>query len=326
MSAAAPEITIDRHAWGAANMGEEVRVGLTREPLKELPAKLFYDARGSDLFDRITAQPEYYPARAERSILNRCSPEIVELSGAEELVELGSGVASKTRALLYAMAGAGVLDRYVPFDIDPSVVEACATELIEVLPGMRVHGVVGDFGRDLERLPESDHRLIAFLGGTVGNLYPDERAAFLARVREQMTASDHLLVGMDLVKDRAVLEAAYNDAAGVTAAFNLNVLRTVNEGLGADFDLSAYQHVAFFDTEAARIEMRLRSLRDQHVSVPGAGVEVDLAEDEEIRTEISSKFTPERIEWELGAAGLELARLFCDDEGLFSLALAAPAA
>lgn len=326
MSAAAPEITIDRHAGGAADMAEEVREGLTREPLKELPPKLFYDARGSELFDQITAQPEYYPARAERSILNRCSPEIVELSRAEELVELGSGVASKTRALLYAMAGVGTLDRYVPFDIDLSVVEACATELTEVLPGMRVHGVVGDFGRDLERLPVGDHRLIAFLGGTVGNLYPDERAAFLARVRGQMGPSDHLLVGMDLVKDRAVLEAAYKDAAGVTAAFNLNVLNAVNEGLGADFDPDAFEHVAFFDPEAARVEMRLRSSCDQHVSVPGAALEIDLAEGEEIRTEISSKFTPERIESELEAAGLELTRLFCDDEGLFSLALAAPAA
>jgi len=326
VSAAAPEITIDRHARGAADMGEEVREGLTREPLKELPPKLFYDARGSELFDQITAQPEYYPARAERSILNRCSPEIVELSGADELVELGSGVASKTRALLYAMAGAGALDRYVPFDIDLSVVKACATELAEVLPGLRVHGVVGDFGRDLERLPLGDHRLIAFLGGTVGNLHPDERAAFLARVRGQMGPSDHLLVGMDLVKDRAVLEAAYNDAAGVTAAFNLNVLNAVNEGLGADFDPDAFEHVAFFDPEAARIEMRLRSSCDQHVSVPKADLEIDLAEGEEIRTEISSKFTPERIESELEAAGLELTRLFCDDEGLFSLALSAPAA
>ncbi len=325
MSTDAPEITIERHARGASDMGEEVREGLTRRPLKELPPKLFYDARGSELFDQITAQPEYYPARAERSILNRCSPEIVELSGADELVELGSGVASKTRALLYAMAGAGALDRYVPFDIDLSVVEACATELIEVLPGMRVHGVVGDFARDLERLPAGERRLIAFLGGTVGNLHPEERAEFLARMRDQMAPSDHLLVGMDLVKDRALLEAAYNDAAGVTAAFNLNVLNAVNEGLGANFDLDAFEHKAFFDPEQERIEMRLRSSCDQHVSVPGAGVEIDLAEGEEIRTEISSKFTPERIESELEAAGLELTRLFCDDEGLFSLALAAPA-
>ncbi len=261
-------ITIDRHGV-AADLAETVRSGLTRDP-KELPPKLFYDARGSELFDQITAQPEYYPARAERSILNRYSPSIVEQSGAEQLVELGSGVASKTRALLYAMAGAGTLDRYVPFDIDDSVVEACAEELHRILPGMDVHGVVGDFGRDLEHLPGGEHRLIAFLGGTVGNLYPSERTAFLARVREQMGPSDHLLLGMDLVKDQAVLEAAYNDAAGVTAEFNLNLLRALNEQLGANFDVEAFEHVAFFDPEQSWIEMRLRSLREQRVERGGA--------------------------------------------------------
>jgi L-histidine N-alpha-methyltransferase len=313
-------ITIDRHGV-EADLAETVRVGLTSEP-KELPPKLFYDARGSELFDRITAQPEYYPARAERAILNRYSPEIVEESGAEELVELGSGVASKTRALLYAMAGAGTLDRYVPFDIDDSVVEACAEELHRILPGMDVHGVVGDFGRDLEHLPRGEHRLIAFLGGTVGNLYPDERTAFLARVREQMGPSDRLLLGMDFVKDTAVLEAAYNDAAGVTAEFNLNLLHAINEQLGADFDVEAFEHVAFFDPEQSWVEMRLRSLRAQHVSV--AGIEAAFAAGEEMRTEISCKFRRPEIEAALGAADLTLRKLFTDDDGLFSLALAAP--
>lgn len=317
-------ITIERHSVGETDIAHEVREGLTRSPLKELAPKLFYDPRGSELFDQITAQPEYYPARAERSILNRYSPEIVEMTGAEELVELGSGVASKTRALLYAMAGADSLDRYVPFDIDGSVVEACADELARILPGMDVHGVVGDFARDLEHLPTGERRLIAFLGGTIGNLYPDERAHFLTRVREQMGPSDRLLVGMDLVKDTSVLEAAYNDAAGVTAAFNLNVLAAINDALEADFDPDAFEHVAFFDAEAARIEMRLRSLRDQRVAIPGAELEVDFGEGEEIRTEISSKFTRERIASELGAAGLRLDQLFVDDEGLFSLALAGP--
>ncbi len=315
-------ITIDRHTVGGADMAQTVREGLTRTPLKELPPKLFYDARGSELFDQITEQPEYYPARAERSILNRYSPAIVEESGAVELVELGSGVASKTRALLYAMAGAGTLDRYVPFDIDHSVVEACAEELHRILPGMDVHGVVGDFGRDLEQIPAGQHRLIAFLGGTVGNLYPSERTAFLARVREQLGPSDRLLLGMDLVKDRAVLEAAYNDAAGVTAEFNLNVLRALNEELGADFDLDGFEHVAFFDPDQSWIEMRLRSLREQDVRV--AGIDVHFAAGEEMRTEISCKFRPPEIEAALEAAGLTLRELFTDDEGLFSLALAAP--
>ncbi|HLM27396.1 MAG TPA: L-histidine N(alpha)-methyltransferase [Thermoleophilaceae bacterium] len=315
-------ITIERHGV-EADLAETVRAGLTRKR-KELPPKLFYDARGSELFDRITAQPEYYPARAERSILNRYAPVIVEESGAEELVELGSGVASKTRALLYAMAGAGRLDRYVPFDIDDSVVEACAEELHRILPGMDVHGVVGDFGRDLEQLPGGERRLIAFLGGTVGNLYPSERTSFLARVREQMGANDHLLLGMDLLKDRAVLEAAYNDAAGVTAEFNLNVLRAINEQLGADFDTEAFEHVAFFDAERSWIEMRLRSLCDHRVRIPGADLEVAFATGEEMRTEISCKFRRTDIESALGDASLRLRRLFSDDEGLFALALAAP--
>lgn len=313
-------ITIDRHGV-EADLAETVRAGLTREP-KELPPKLFYDARGSELFDRITAQPEYYPARAERAILNRYSPEIVEESGAEELVELGSGVASKTRALLYAMAGAGTLDRYVPFDIDDSVVEACAEELHRILPGMDVHGVVGDFGRDLEQLPRGEHRLIAFLGGTVGNLYPDERTAFLARVREQMGPSDRLLLGMDLLKGHEVLEAAYNDAAGVTAEFNLNLLYALNEQLGADFDVEAFEHVAFFDPEQSWIELRLRSLADQQVAV--AGIEIRFGAGEEMRTEISCKFRKPEIESALERAGLRLQRLFTDDEELFALALAGP--
>jgi L-histidine N-alpha-methyltransferase len=313
-------ITIERHGV-EADLAETVRAGLTREP-KELPPKLFYDARGSELFDRITAQPEYYPARAERAILNRYAPEIVELAVAEELVELGSGVASKTRALLFAMAGAGTLDRYVPFDIDDSVVEACADELHRILPGMDIHGVVGDFGRDLEQIPSGEHRLIAFLGGTVGNLYPSERTSILARVREQLGATDHLLLGMDLLKDTAVLEAAYNDAAGVTAEFNLNVLHAINEQLGADFDPDAFEHVAFFDPDESWIEMRLRSLRDQRVSV--AGVEASFARGEEMRTEVSCKFRVPDIEAALDEAGLRLRRLFTDEDDLFALALAAP--
>jgi L-histidine N-alpha-methyltransferase len=312
-------ITIERHGV-ETDLAATVRAGLTREP-KELPPKLFYDARGSELFDRITAQPEYYPARAERAILNRCSPEIVEMSDAEELVELGSGVASKTRALLYAMAGAGKLDRYVPFDIDDSVVEACAEELHRILPGMDVHGVVGDFGRDLEQIPCGEHRLIAFLGGTVGNLYPSERTSLLARVREEMGPTDHLLLGMDLVKEPAVLEAAYNDAAGVTAEFNLNLLHAINEQLSADFDPRGFEHVAFFDAEESWIEMRLRSLRDQRVNV--AGIEASFSAGEEMRTEISCKFREPEIEAALTEAGLRLRRLFTDDEGLFALALAA---
>ena len=306
-------------------LADDVRDGLTRD-LKELPPKYFYDARGSELFDRITTLPEYYPTRAEREILNRRAPEIVRGSQAAELVELGSGSASKTRALLYAMAGEGTLTRYVPLDVSQATVESCAAELSELYPGLEVHGVVGDFDRDLVRVPAGHHRLFAFLGGTIGNLFPDERAAFLARLRDLMDPDDRLLIGTDLVKDRSVLEAAYNDSQGVTAEFNRNVLRVVNDGLGANFAPEAFEHVAFFDEANSWIEMRLRANGAQSVRIEGADLEVTFRDGDEIRTEISAKFTQQAVEQELAAAGLGLENFFTDDGGLFGLALARPEA
>jgi L-histidine Nalpha-methyltransferase len=304
-------------------IADDVRDGLTRD-LKELPPKYFYDERGSELFDRITALPEYYPTRCEREILNRHAPAIVERSGAQDLVELGSGTASKTRALLYAMAGAGTLERYVPFDVDVSVVESTALELVEHYPGLRVHGVVGDFGRDLARVPEGDRRLFAFLGGTIGNLYPDERATFLSELRELMGPGDGLVIGTDLVKDRSLLEAAYNDSRGLTAEFNRNVLRVLNSSLGADFRSEAFEHVAFFDEAESWIEMRLRANGAQTVRIDGADLEVIFADGEEIRTEVSVKFTREAVERELAGAGLGLDEFFTDAGALFGLAFASP--
>jgi L-histidine N-alpha-methyltransferase len=320
---AAPDVRIDCYMEDGlpGAIAEEVRDGLTR-PLKELPPKYFYDARGSDLFDQITALPEYYPTRCERSILNRYAPEIVETTGAEELVELGSGTASKTRALLYAMAGAGTLKRYLPFDVDESVVQSCALELVDLYPGLSVHGVVGDFDQHLERLPRGERRLFAFLGGTIGNFYPEERAGFLGRVRALMSDDDHLLIGTDLVKDRALLEAAYNDSQGVTAEFNRNILRVLNDGLDADFDPAAFEHVAFFDEANSWIEMRLRANGAHRVRIDGADLEVSFADGEEIRTEISAKFTREAVRGELTRAGLRLDDFFTDDGGLFGLAFA----
>jgi L-histidine Nalpha-methyltransferase len=322
MSLVSPDITIDRHLDPAApdTLAADVREGLTREH-KELAPKYFYDARGSELFDQITSLPEYYPTRAEREILNRRSPEIVAQTGTHELVELGSGMASKTRALLYAMAGAGALRRYVPFDVDESVVEGCAAELVDHYPGLAVHGVVGDFEHHLELIPPGEDRIFAFLGGTIGNLFPDQRHRFLTRLRGLMGPGDRLVVGTDLVKDRATLEAAYDDSQGVTAEFNKNVLAVINARLGADFDLDAFEHVATFDEEASRIEMRLRSLADQVVRIPGADLEVRFAGGETMRTEISTKFTPETIERSLDGAGLELEQLYNDSEGLFALSV-----
>lgn len=325
MSVAAPAVRIDSflEEGSLESMAADVRTGLSREA-KELAPKYFYDERGSELFDRITEQPEYYPTRAERSILNRYAPAIVDLSEARELVELGSGSASKTRALLYAMAGAGVLDRYSPVDVSPAPVERSARELAELYPGLRVHGLVGDFERHLSHLPPGDRRLFAFLGGTFGNLHPEQRAHFLAGLHEIFEPGDRLLLGTDLRKDPARLEAAYNDAAGVTAAFNLNVLQVLNQGLGADFDLDAFEHRAFFDPEASRIEMRLRSCRAQVVRIPGADLVVAFGEGEEMLTEISTKFSRDALAVELGAAGLAVDALFTDEEDRFAVTLARP--
>jgi L-histidine N-alpha-methyltransferase len=323
---AEPRIRIDDRLSASVreDIGTEVRDGLTRSPLKELPPKLFYDARGSELFDRITQLPEYYPTRCERSILNRRAPEIVAASGAEELIELGSGSASKTRALLFAMAGAGTLRRYVPVDVSAEPVERCAEELCEAYPGLEVHGLIGDFHTDLVHLPDGERRLFAFLGGTIGNLFPEERLEFLADLRELMGPDDRLLLGTDLIKDPAVLEAAYDDSAGVTAEFNLNALRVVNRELGADFPVERFEHRALFDRERSWIEMRLRSLDDVVVSIPGSGIEVAFDAGDEIRTEISTKFTPARVEHDLGEAGLSLDAFWTDDEDRFAVSLSSP--
>jgi L-histidine N-alpha-methyltransferase len=316
-------ITIESFVEDGDTLADDVRTGLGGAPM-ELPPKHLYDQRGSDLFDRITRLPEYYPTRCERAILNRQAPGLVETTGARELVELGSGTASKTRALLYAMAGAGSLDRYVPFDVDPSVVAASANELTDLYPGLAVHGIVGDFERHLGHVPDGDRRLIAFLGSTIGNLMPDARAHFLARVRTIMGRGDRFLLGTDLLKDARVLEAAYNDSAGLTAEFNLNVLRVINRELGADFDLGGFEHVATFDPGPSWVELRLRARSDQRVSVPGAGIDLTFAAGDEIRTEVSTKFTLDVLARELGEAGMELEAFFTDPAGMFGLSLAAP--
>ena len=323
---AAPTITIDSRIDGdsPSTIADDVRAGLGHGPPYRLAPKYFYDERGSELFDRITELPEYYPTRAERAILNRHAPAIVGRTRARELVELGSGSASKTRALLYAMAGAGQLGRYVPVDVSRVPVERCAEELTELYPGLEVHGLIGDFERDLVHLPTGERRLFAFLGGTIGNFDPAARASFLRTVRALMGPTDWLVIGTDLVKDPAVLQRAYDDSAGVTAAFNLNVLSVLNRELDGDFDAAAWEHVARWNAEESWIEMRLRALRDQQVSLPGASLSLHFAAGDEIRTEISAKFTPARIEAELGAADMRLVELFTDPDELFALSLAAP--
>jgi len=322
-SAATADIRIDSHLDGAGgrSLADDALDGLTR-PFKELPPKHFYDARGAELFDRICELPEYYPTRAERAILEQSAAEIARLTGAVELVELGSGTAAKTRVLLDALAAAGTLSRYVPVDVTESMVRECALALTSEYPGLRVHGVIGDFERHLDQLPEAEGpRIIAFLGGTIGNFPPGSRRRFLREIARLLGPEDHLLMGTDLVKDPSVLEAAYDDSAGVTAEFNRNVLRVLNRELDADFDPEDFEHVALFDRSNEWIEMRLRARREHTTHVRGLDLQVHFDAGEELRTEISAKFTPERLEGDLAAAGLELASWMTDPEGLFALTL-----
>ncbi len=305
-------------------LADDVLDGLTR-PFKELPPKHFYDAVGAELFDRICEQPEYYPTRAERSILVDRAAEIVALTGASELVELGSGTAAKTRILLQAMADAGTLRRYVPIDVTEGMVRDVAAQLTEEHPGLVVHGIIGDFEHHLHHVPAPDGpRIVAFLGGTLGNFPPGSRRRLLRKLAKLLRPQDHLLLGTDIVKDPAIIEAAYDDAAGVTAAFNRNVLCVLNRELDANFEPDAFEHVAFFDREREWIEMRLRASRKMSVHLGALDLDVDFAPREELRTEISAKFTPERLQGDLAAAGLELAGLLSDPDGMFAVSVARP--
>jgi L-histidine Nalpha-methyltransferase len=306
-----------------AGMERDVTRGLQATP-KELPSKYFYDEEGSALFDAITRLPEYYPTRTERGILLERAGEIAARSGADTLIELGSGTSEKTRLLLDAFAARGALRRFVPFDVDEATLRSAAATVAGVYPGVAVHAVVGDFERHLGLLPKGGRRMIAFLGSTIGNLTPDQRAVFLAEVVAQLGPGDTFLLGTDLVKDVGRLEAAYDDAAGVTAAFNRNVLVRLNRELDADFAPDAFEHVALFDPERDWIEMRLRSTADQVVTVGGLGLTVPFVAGEEMRTEISAKFRPEGLSGELTVAGLELLDLWTDPAGDFALSLSAP--
>jgi L-histidine N-alpha-methyltransferase len=323
------EVQID--SWLSADeqrtLANDVLDGLTK-PFKELSPKHLYDARGSELFEQICELPEYYPTRTELSILRARAAEIVELTGADELVELGAGASDKARVLLDAMRDAGTLRRYVPLDVSQSVVQAAAAALVDDYPGMAVHGVVGDFERHLGHVPASSDtaRLVALLGGTIGNFPPGTRRGILTKIAGLLAGDDdRLLLGCDLLKDTHVIEAAYNDAAGVTAEFNRNMLHVLNRELDADFLPESFEHVAFFDRQHEWVEMRLRASRPCSVLIGDLDLRVEFAAGEELRTEISAKFTPERLRADLEAAGLELERWFTDEDGLFGLALARPA-
>ncbi|MEU0965359.1 L-histidine N(alpha)-methyltransferase [Streptomyces sp. NPDC005917] len=308
--------TLPEDATDAA-LRADVLNGLTATP-KTLPPKWFYDARGSDLFEQITELPEYYPTRAEREILLARSGEIAAVSGARTLVELGSGSSEKTRLLIDALTS---LEVYVPVDVSESALTQAGQALIEERPELSVHALIADFTGRMS-LPETPGpRLLAFLGGTIGNLLPAERAGFLASVRGLLAPGDALLLGTDLVKDEDVLVRAYDDAAGVTAEFNKNVLAVVDRELGADFDPDSFDHVALWDTDEEWIEMRLRSRVAQTVKVPALDLAVDFAAGEELRTEVSAKFRRDGVTAELAAAGLELTNWWTDSQGRFALSL-----
>jgi L-histidine Nalpha-methyltransferase len=298
---------------------QDVIEGLTATP-KTLPPKWFYDERGSELFEEITRLDEYYPTRRERAILVERAAEIAALTGADTLLELGAGSGEKTRLLLEALAPM----TYIPVDVSGDFLAAAAEQIARDHEGLAVHAVVADYERHLDLLPTSGRRLIAFLGGTVGNMVPAERIAFLGGLRATMSQGDALLLGADLVKDPGRLVRAYDDARGVTAEFNLNVLRVINGRLDADFDVTGFEHVALWDAEQEWIEMRLRSAVDQTVRVGALDLEVSFAAGEELRTEISAKFRRSRLEAELTAAGLVLDHFWTDRDGDFSLSLARP--
>ena len=316
-------IRLDNHL-GPGEMRQaleaDVRAGLTASP-KTLPPKWFYDARGSVLFDEITRLPDYYPTRCEREVLAERSAEIAELTAADTLVELGSGTSEKTRLLLDALRDAGTLRRFVPFDVDESVLTMASKQVVQEYPGVEVHAVVGDFERHLSELPKGGRRLIAFLGGTIGNLRPDQRAILLGALAASMAPGDALLLGTDIVKDPARLVAAYDDATGVTADFNRNVLRVLNRELDGDADIEAFRHVALWDAEHEWIEMRLQAESAQTVHLAALDLTLEFAAGEQLHTEISSKFRPEGVRREVAAAGLELQRWWTDGAGDYGVSL-----
>ena len=305
----------------AQALRDDVLAGLTSTP-KHLSPQWFYDERGSQLFDAITRLPEYYPTERERDLLREHADDVAELTDANTLVELGSGTSEKTRLLMDALAARGSLRRFVPFDVSEETLRQSAAAIVDEYPGVEVHGVVGDFGKHLGALPEGHRRMIAFLGSTIGNLEPHQRARFLGAVGRVLERGEALLLGADLVKDVARLEAAYNDGAGLTAEFNRNILRVLNRELGAEFDPDRFEHEARWDAANEWIEMLLRSAYEQRVHVEALELDVPFAAGEALRTEISAKFRREGLERELGEAGFETAAWWEHSTGDFALVLA----
>jgi L-histidine N-alpha-methyltransferase len=307
--------------WASGTLVADVRRGLGSHP-RTLPPKWLYDDVGSALFDEITKLPEYYPFAAERSILEEHAAEIASASGATTLVELGSGTSEKTRLLLDAFTGTGQLTRFAPVDVSEGTLREAADQIARRHPGLEVDAVVGDFTLHLAQLPQGGRRMVAFLGGTIGNLYLEERRAFLGALADVLEPGDSVLLGTDLVKSTDRLVAAYHDPGGVTADFVRNSLRVLNRELGADFDLDAFSYVPFWDAHMERMDLRLRSEVPQTVTIPGADLVLDLAVGEEIRVEISTKFRVSKVADELEQAGFGVTRVWTDAPADFALTLA----
>lgn len=322
-SAVTVDVHLDQSAW-ATHLAEETLVGLRDDP-PWIPPVWFYDELGSDLFDRITRLPEYYPTEAERSILAERAAEIATITGAVTLAELGSGTSDKTALLLDALAHGGTLATFAPFDCSEEILRNSAETISEQRPGLAVHAVVGDFHEHLEGVPTEGICLLAFLGSTIGNLDPAQRKGFLAEVSTTLDADDWFLLGTDLVKPTERLLPAYDDAEGITAAFNLNALRVMNDELGGDFDPAGFSHRAAWDADNSRVEMHLVAESDQSIHLGALrGLDLTLCAGDHIRTEISTKFTPDQVRAELAAAGLATEAAWTDPAGDFLLTLARP--
>ena len=307
--------------WAAGTLADDVRRGLGAFP-RTLPPKWLYDDRGSALFDEITRLPEYYPTERERQILHDNAHSIARDSGASILIELGSGTSDKTRTLLDAFVATGQLERFVPVDVSEGTLRRAAYDISHAYPGLQVEAIVGDFTLHLGHLPRGGPSMVAFLGGTIGNLYVEERAAFLGALADSLSPGDSLLLGFDLVKDTNRLISAYDDTRSLTAEFVLNSLSVLNRELDADFDLDAFTYVPFWDPHMERMDLRLRSEMPQRVRIPGAQLEFDLGSGEEIRVEISSKFRPEGIRSELATAGFDVTGTYTDPSDDFAVVLA----
>jgi L-histidine N-alpha-methyltransferase len=313
-------IEVRRPADGASTLASDVRSGFSAAP-KRLAPKHFYDDVGSRLFDAICDTPEYYQTRTEHALLQSVARDVIATTRPTDLVELGSGAARKTRVLLDAIASAGLRCRYVPFDVSEGMLRETAQALLDEYPWLTVRGIVGDYDRDLWDFPPGQRRLFLFLGSTIGNFEHDAAVSFLRVLAAQMGPSDYLLLGLDLVKDARLLDAAYNDAQGITAEFNKNVLRVINRELGGQFDVDAFEHLAFFDERTARIEMHLRSARRQTVTIQALELAASFSEGERVLTEISRKFTAESARVMVGAAGLDLCEWLTPPNEFFALAL-----